>query len=162
MVEAKNASEFRTIVQELTGQYSNIDQEDHHHHQYHDEYDHDKLGGEEEFDALSAGKDGGHNWFHQGDHYPVLLQQNDEDYNNDPTVIDVNHVAENISSNTTSTSTNSSSSSHHHRDDHDHHQLLLLEPFQDEQAYNIDHHYLWRPELQLSDNEFQSPCVFVG
>lgn len=138
MVQAKNASEFRAIVQELTGQNSNIvDHED-------DQYDHDHISQYDtttrlgKFEAPAPAPAAVSCWFsthgdQEADHHP------------NRTVREINHVDEDLSNSTTT-------SSSYHND-----QLPLLSQIDDEAHY-------WRSEV-LSENSlygFQSPCVFVG
>ncbi|PON46081.1 VQ motif containing protein [Parasponia andersonii] len=144
MVQAKNASEFRAIVQQLTGKNSDLYEDEFHTSQSYD-MNVTTLG---EFDAppaaavscwfptqedqLEADDDHDYHLVLQGDHHMVT---------------EINHLDENFSISTTSTTS-----------DHDH-ELPFLAQF-DDQAH------FWRSDVVLSENsalgEFQSPCVFVG
>ena len=161
MVQAKNASEFRAIVQQLTGKNSNLDHDDHEDQLYHhvspqyEDTNFRKLG---EF-AAAPGAHGGalSCWFStredqlleaDQDHNPVLqgdYHHDDRDHNH--TVSEINHVDENYSNSSTTSTTS------------DHDQLSFLADQIDDQAH------FWRSEIVLPESsfcEFQYPCVFVG
>ncbi|PON73460.1 VQ motif containing protein [Trema orientale] len=150
MVHAKNASEFRAIVQQLTGKNSDLYEDEFHTSQSYD-MNVTTLG---EFDASPAAAAAVSCWFPTQE--DQLEADDDQDHDHDyhlvlqgdhHMVTEINHVDENFSTSTTSTTSDPD------------HVLPFLAQF-DDQAH------FWRSEVVLSENSalggFQSPCVFVG